>query len=314
MKQIIQNVTPADDSLFFSKNDANDVRLGEIVRNSHYEDSAIVILGCPQDEGVRRNGGRIGAALAPDKIREQFYKLTTFGINLKIFDLGNTKIDGSLEEIHDRQIEIVKQLLRDKKTIISLGGGNDLSYPDCRALSETFGAENISALNIDAHFDVRSDSPRNSGTPYRQLLEERCLEPENFYEIGWQKQTNSPVYFEYLTNLKVNLVSFDDCRSEQNNWLKRIEQQNSEYFFWGFDVDAVRMSDAPGVSAANPLGFTAEEFCSFAALAGENPKTKIIEFTEMNPTFDFNNRTAKLIATATHMFCSARGKIKKAMQ
>jgi arginase family enzyme len=33
----------------------------------------------------------------------------------------------------------------------------------------------VLALNVDAHFDVRADSPRNSGTPYRQLLEEGKL-------------------------------------------------------------------------------------------------------------------------------------------
>lgn len=307
MNRFSQNITPIDDSLFFSKNDANDVRLGEVVKNSNYEDSQIVIVGCPQDEGVRRNGGRLGAAHAPDKIREQFYKLTTFGIDVKIHDLGNTRIEGSLEEIHERQIEIVKQLLQDGKIIISLGGGNDLSYPDCRALSEIVGAENVGALNIDAHFDVRADSPRNSGTPYRQLLEENLIEPENFYEVGWQKQTNSIVYYDYLRKLNVNLISLNDYKASQGAQLQQVER-TTKYIFWGFDVDAVRMSDAPGVSAANPLGFTADEFCDLVSFAGSSSQTKIVEFTEVNPNFDIDNRTTKLVATAMHKFCSARSR------
>lgn len=308
MKQFIQNVTLADDSLFFCKNDANDRRLGEIVKGVSYDEAQIVIIGCPQDAGVKRNGGRLGSASAPDKIREQFYKLTDFGIAVKIFDLGNTKTEGSLEKIHDRQSEIIEQLLKDGKTIISLGGGNDISYPDCRALSEVFGKENVIALNIDAHFDVRADSPRNSGTPYRQLLEERLVNPANFFEVGWQKQINSGTYFEYLKKLKVNLLSHDDYEAERNNLLERIEQQQTKYVFWGFDVDAVRMSDAPGVSAANPLGFSAEQFCTLAEFAGKLPTTKIIEFAEVNPLFDIDNRTTKLVATAMHRFCSWQNK------
>ena len=307
MKSIFEQTTRPPDSLFFKKNDVNDVRLGEIVSSdpADYEKADVVIIGCPQDEGVRRNGGRLGAASAPDKIREQFYKLTTLGIDVKIFDLGNTKIEGSLEEIHDRQIAIVKQLLKDDKIIISLGGGNDVSYPDCRALSETVGRENVIALNIDAHFDVRADSPRNSGTPYRQLLEEKRVEPKHFYEIGWQEQLNSKVYFDYLKNLNTNLISLDNHRYEQNNWGKRIELQRTKHVFWGLDVDAVRMSDAPGVSAANPLGFSAREFCGFARLAGVLTNTRIVEFTEVNPNFDIDNRTTKLVATAMHKFCSS---------
>ena len=55
----------------------------------------IVIVGCPQDEGVKRNGGREGAAAAPEAIRRQFYKLTPFNFRKRVFDLGDTKIGGS---------------------------------------------------------------------------------------------------------------------------------------------------------------------------------------------------------------------------
>jgi formiminoglutamase len=311
MKQIIQNITPIYDSLFFCKNDANDLRLGEIVKNTCYQDCEIVILGCPQDEGVRRNGGRIGAALAPDLIREQFYKLTNFGINAKIFDAGNTKIKGSLEEIHERQTETVKQLLSDDKTLIILGGGNDISYPDCRALSEIFGAENILALNIDAHFDVRADEIRNSGTPYRQLLEEKLVLPVNFFEVGWQKQLNSQTYHQYLKDLSVNLTGFEEL--DLKIFKEKMEAVlNSQSFaverkiFWGFDVDAVCAKDAPGVSASNPLGLSAKEFVQLAEFAGVKENSKIIEFTEMNPKYDIDSRTAKLVAAAMHKFCASR--------
>lgn len=305
MQNIFEQVSRPTESLFFKKTDANDVRLGEVVSQTVYEEAKIVIIGCPQDEGVQRNGGRPGAALAPDKIREQFYKLTAFGIKAKIFDLGNTIIEGSLEEVQDRQIEVVKQLLKDDKIVISLGGGNDISYPDCRALSEISGAKEVLAVNIDAHFDVRADTPRNSGTPYRQLLEEKFVEPQNFYEYGWQKQVNSQIYFNYLKGSGVNLLCLDDYYIDQNSTLQEIIRQPSKYIFWGLDTDVVQASEAPGVSASNPLGFTGREFCRFAEIAGKASGTRIIEFTETNPLFDIDNRTTKLVATAMHKFCSA---------
>jgi formiminoglutamase len=208
MNEPFQHLTPADEKVFFRKNDRNDIRLGEIVPQTKYEESSIVIIGCPQDEGVRRNGGRVGAALAPEAIRQEFYRLTPFGIHHRICDLGNV-VAATLEETHDNLTNIVKKILSDKKKIIILGGGNDVSYADGRAMSETYGAGNWLGVNVDAYFDVRADKERSSGTPYRQLLEEKLIRNDYLYEIAYQPQLVSPVYYRYLQNLGVNMVSVD---------------------------------------------------------------------------------------------------------
>lgn len=319
MIDIFEVTTRPKPELFLRKNDKNDVRLGEIVsaEAKDYASAEIVILGCPQDEGVRRNGGRTGAALAPEAIRKQFYKLTNFEISARIFDLGDTIIGKTLEDTHETHAQIVGQILADEKTIVVLGGGNDISYADGRAMSETFGVEKWLAVNIDAHFDVRADSPRNSGTPYRQLLEENLLKPQNFCEFGWQKQVNSPIYFNYLGEKGVHLISLEKIRKSSNETALNFNSfvktslgisvtESDAKMFFGFDVDSVRSSDAPGVSASSPLGFTAEEFVELAEFAGNNRRTKIIEFTETNPIFDVDDRTAKLAAVAIHRFCAAR--------
>ena len=303
MFDIFQNTTRPKQDLFFKKNDLNDARLGEIVSASakDYEASEIVILGCPQDEGVARNNGRIGAAFAPDAIRTQFYKLTNSGISAGIFDLGDTIIQKTLEETHDLQTEIVVQVLRDGKRLIILGGGNDISYADGAAMAKVFGNENWQAFNIDAHFDVRADFPRNSGTPYRQLLDEQLLKPANFSEIAFQPQANSPIYFDYLKNSGVTTISLEDIQDSRFKIQDLIIKPLAT--FWGFDVDSVRASDAPGVSAPSPIGLTAEEFVNLAGIAGSLAETQIVEFTEVNPNFDIDNRTAKLVAIAMHTFC-----------
>jgi formiminoglutamase len=312
MFDIFQNTKRPDRNLFFRKYDSNDPRLGEIVSVEYadYEKSEIVILGCPQDEGVRRNKGRIGAALAPDAIRTQFYKLTPFGISAKVFDLGDTIILSTLEQTHDLHSKNVEQILREGKRLIVLGGGNDVSFADGLAMSKTFGFDNWLALNIDAHFDVRDDEPRNSGTPYRQLLNENLLVPTNFYEIAYQMQAASPVYFEYLQKQRVNMMSIEEYKISKADFPKLIRDKllnfsADPWIFWGFDTDSVRASDAPGVSAPSPIGLTAEEFIALADLAGKFAQTKIVEFTELNPNFDIDNRTAKLIACAMHAFLSA---------
>lgn len=313
MNQIFNLLNPPSEKLFFCKNDVNDIRLGECVSREikDYESSEIVILGCPQDEGVRRNGGRTGAALAPEAVRKQFYKLTNYGITAKILDLGDVKIGADLEETHQIHTQIVQRLLADDKKIIVIGGGNDISYADGAAVSNVFGAQNWSAFNIDAHLDVRFDQPRNSGTPYFQLLDEKLLLPENFHEIGFHLHAVSPVYLNFLENLNVNLINFEEiCTLRQKGkspdeviFERFFKNKKLQNVFWGIDLDVVRACDAPGVSAPNAIGFFAEELLDLVKTAAQLKETRVIEFSEINPKFDIDERTARLTAAALHCFC-----------
>jgi len=289
-----------DEGLFYRRDDPNDLRLGEVVclGETGYADAPVVILGCPQDEGVRRNRGRAGAALAPDEIRRCLYRLTTAGLGgLAIVDLGDTTIQPTLEETHALQQAIVEQVIRDGKRLISLGGGNDISYPDCAALASVAG--DVLAFNMDAHFDVRTDAMRNSGTPYRQLLEEGYIRPERFYEMAYQPFANSATYVRYLRERGVHAHSLADLREQGLvKTFRSVLETPAAAIFWGFDLDAVRASDAPGVSAPTPVGLSGDELCQLAGLAGADPRTRIVEFCEVNPNYDIDQRTCRLTAVA----------------
>jgi formiminoglutamase len=266
-----------------------------------------VLLGCPQDEGVRRNGGRIGAAEAPDEIRRCLYKLGVQGLDgLRLFDLGNTHIASTLEATHDRQREVVREVLADGKTLIVLGGGNDVSYPDCAGLADV--EPGLLAFNVDAHYDVRADAPRNSGTPYRQLLEEGRVKSKRFYEMGSQPFANSPVYTRYLQEKGAHVVSLPDLRAQGvNTAFERIlATSDARAIFWGLDMDVVRAADAPGVSAPNATGLSGDELCAIAALASSDPRTRLLELSEVNPTYDLDQRTCRLAAVVIWSFLAAR--------
>ncbi|MCU0490885.1 MAG: formimidoylglutamase [Chloroflexaceae bacterium] len=295
------HTTPADRALFHQRGDANDVRLGEVV---HTEPAAfaaadVIILGCPQDEGVRRNGGRPGAARGPDEIRRYLYRLSVNLVEpLQIFDLGNTRIQPALEATHALHQAVVQQVIAAGKRIIVLGGGNDIAYPDCAGLAAVTGAP--LAFNIDAHFDVRLAAERNSGTPYRQLLDEGILAPEQFYQLGSQPFANSPIYRRYLHERGVVVHDMGMLRAAGIEATLRaiLAQQHAPAIFWGLDMDVVRVADAPGVSAPNPLGLTGEEFCQVATIAGTDSRTRLIEISEVNPDYDLDGRTCRLAAAA----------------
>ena len=289
-----------DEGLFYTRNDPNDVRIGEsVVRpREHFTKCQVVILGCPQDEGVARNQGRVGARLAPTEIRRAFYRLpkpAALG-SIRLFDLGDLVVKPTLEATHALQYEVVRQLLKEGKIVVSLGGGNDISYPDGKAAAKQF--ERVLAFNIDAHLDLRADEVPNSGTPYRQLLEEKHFLPDLFHEVGIQPLSNSPQYLDYARQKRISVHPLEEVQERGVDEIFRgpLSASQVKAIFWGFDLDSVRASDAPGVSAPSPIGLSAEQICRIGAIAGRDPRTRVIEISEVNPTVDVDNRTSRLAA------------------
>src|SRR5436305_13960291 len=88
----------------------DDPRLGEVIEFWQGDPAALrrgraVLIGFPQDEGVRRNHGRPGAAEAPDRIRHWLFRLTptdaSRGTDLRAnppLDAGNVRTAGGLDE------------------------------------------------------------------------------------------------------------------------------------------------------------------------------------------------------------------------
>lgn len=300
--------------LFHQGHDPHDPRMGQKVYREppDLKTSPVVILGSPQDEGVRRNHGRPGARKGPQEIRRAFYKLSPTPLldSLRIFDLGDVPVGDTLEETHRIQEAIVHQILKQGKLVVILGGGNDISYPDCAALAKI--KTDILVFNIDKHFDVRDLTPRNSGTPYRLLLDQELIDPQKFYEMGSEPFSNSPIYKQYLQDKKAHVISLQKMRNQGiSSLFQDILGKHSssiEAIFWGFDLDSVRSSDAPGVSASYPTGLTASEICQIAQIAGKETSQGIIEFTEINPETDVDHRTSKLTAILLHTFLSSYSK------
>ena len=304
-----EHVTPVDHDLLPFIHDPQDFKLAQHISFDYhdYKNADLVILGVPQDIGVLRNNGRIGARYGPDEIRKQFYKyqVTQDLLQLSILDIGNIIVNDDLESIHDRLEQVVIQVLKDQKRLIILGGGNDISYPDFKALAKTY--KNPVGINIDKHFDVRDMRPINSGTPYRYLLEEEYLDPQFFYEIGFEDYANSFMYKQYLLEKGVNLYDLTRTREEGiTNLLFNIHHSHKgNAFFYGLDLDSIQLTDAPGVSAPSPTGFTSNEIIAMMNLAGRFKETKIIEITEYNPKYDVDSRTARLASLAMYHFITS---------
>src|SRR5947209_20237999 len=190
----------------------NDPRLGETVVAWDGDLAALtpgraVLVGFPQDEGVRRNHGRPGAADAPHEIRRFLSRLTTADpaedIDLRRvppLDAGNVRITGSLEATQVALAEVVAAILGAGAVPIVLGGGHETAYG--HYLGYVAAEKEVAIVNIDAHLDVRpfSEGGGTSGTPFRQVLEHPShpLPGHRYVCLGCQPHVVSSEHWQFV--------------------------------------------------------------------------------------------------------------------
>jgi formiminoglutamase len=270
-----------------------------------------VIVGFPQDEGVRRNGGRVGAALAPNAIRRWLYRLVTTAdlTALGLVDVGNLKVSSDLEASQGDLAEVIRDLLRQGTIPIVLGGGHETAFGVFRGY--VLANYDVGIINLDAHLDVRPliEGLGHSGSPFRQAMEypDRPLPGSHYACLGAQPFSVSEAHLDYVRT-RGGLVSW--CSEVGGRLPERLRALIAQQAGIGaviqfsLDADVVRSADVPGVSAPNPIGLSGEELIQTAALAGSMPRVASLELVEINPRFDVDDRSARWGALVIwHFLC-----------
>ena len=286
-------------------NNTSDPRLSEIIlpySQKNLEECNIVLLGVPTDEGILRNGGRVGAAEAPNEIRKQLHKLTPAASNgsisaLKIVDYGNIS-GNSLEEIHSIAKEAIAYFIKSGKTVIALGGGHDITYPLASGFHDGIGKKDFSLINIDAHLDVREEKEglHHSGSSFRLLIEEKILHAKYFMEFGIQQFSFAESHLDWIRRKGATILFYEDLSGKEVANKFRTLLPHEIPLYLSFDIDSIRSSDAPGASAPSPIGFRSEDALGICFEAGRHETTKMLDIVEVNPLFDRDSRTSKLAA------------------
>ncbi|OCA70869.1 formimidoylglutamase [Chryseobacterium artocarpi] len=257
--------------------------------------------GFAVDEGVRRNKGRQGAKDAPDVIRRN---MSNFPVNLPDFsmlDFGNiTCEDGNLENTQNNLAKNVsKVLLKGGKSLV-LGGGHEVTYAHYLGIKTAFPEQKIGIINIDAHFDNRQPEKGvgpSSGTGFWQIAQEG---PINSLHIGIQRNSNTLKLFDTAHQYGMKYVLSDELFFENlPSVYQRIDDllENVDFAYLTICMDVFNASIAPGVSASAYNGIFADAtFMHFYRHILKNKKLVALDVAEVNPSFDIQDRTARLAA------------------
>jgi formiminoglutamase len=297
----------------------DDARLAEVIEFGQGERTAFgpgraVLIGFPQDEGVRRNGGRIGAAEAPDEIRHWLYRLTPWDCSENIsladpppLDLGNVRVSADLEESQTMLAEIVAAVLERGGIPIVLGGGHETAYG--HYLGYAAGQRKVGIINIDAHLDLRPapDGKGHSGSPFRQALEHPVhpLPGDRYICLGAQPHSVSRQHWLFVQEHGCTVRWCDEVRhSLAQRFLEAYNRLTTAgcKVYVTIDADAVQSADVPGVSAPNLTGLSGVEVAACARLAGSCAQVSSLDVVEINPRFDRDGQSGRWGALAVWNF------------
>lgn len=260
---------------------------------------AVAIIGLADDLGVRLNGGRPGAAKGPAAFREALSRYGVAepeGFNWPpLFDAGDiVPAEGesveSLHETHRRVTTATRKLCELGYFPIAIGGGHDLTFPFVRGVIEHRRAGGLPELDavlyIDPHLDVRAEP--GSGMPFRSLVEQCGV--ARLINIGFSPLVNARTHAEWF-------------RSHNGSTHQPSEAEAASAGLssgaLSFDLDALDMAFAPGVSAMNPSGLTAAAAEGIVKAISPERWATCADFMELSPDHDPTGRTARL---AAHLF------------
>jgi arginase family enzyme len=257
----------------------------------------VAILGAPMEAGSVTPGR---CDLAPETIRRALRRFSTYDVErgselfFAIRDYGDLPLRGvtpaeGFEPIRDAAAAAVAE----HRLTILLGGNNAVTRPAAHALGPPLSR--VGLITLDAHFDLRDTSggPMN-GNPIRCLLEDG-MPGANICQIGLAPFANTARMHSDARAAGIGIYTIGDCvergiAAVLNHVLARFVHLDT--LMIDFDIDVIERSSCPGAPGARPGGMPVSMFLAAARRLAAEPKVKLVDLTEFDPSLDVSDITA----------------------
>lgn len=261
-----------------------------------------VLHGFAVDEGVKRNKGRVGAKDAPDVIRKNCANFPVVNANFSLKDFGNISCEeADLEKAQNILSQKVQRILEKGGKSLVFGGGHEVMFGHYSGIKKAFPDKKIGIINIDAHFDNREIDPQigaSSGTGFWQIAQEGSF---SSLHIGIQRNSNTLKLFDTAHQFGMKYILSDELFWDylpQNYKIIDHLVADVDVLYLTVCMDVFNASIAPGVSALAYNGIFADAgFYHLYRHILKSDKLVALDFAEVNPLLDSQDRTARLAAT-----------------
>ena len=289
-----------DISIYFSpvpesERTFNEDQIGGIIHSYKKEDefpdwnqAKLVLFGVKEERGAINNGGCGNGA---NDIREQLNRLYFDGLPSTV-DLGNILPGERIEDTYFAVQSCMDTLIKAGKTVIVLGGSQDLTIPLYKGYENTEQLVNLTS--IDQTFDV-SETTNESVDSESYLGQILLHQPSflfNYANLGYQTYFGSPTIIGLMEKLFFDKVRLGEIRGD----IRKTEPilRNSDIV--SFDVASIQSADMRGCNRSTPNGLLPDEACQLTRYAGLSEKVSCFGVFEYNPRLDDEGRSALLVA------------------
>ena len=291
-----------------------------------------VLLGIPEDIGVRANYGRPGAASAWQSAIKSIANIqhNRFSKGSNIIILGHINVADEMREVEnldfndiddrsklsqlvekiDKEVShIIFTIIKAGKTPIIIGGGHNNAYGNIKGAALAKGKP-INAINFDAHSDFRILEGRHSGNGFSYAYEEGFL--KKYFIFGLHENYTSKSVLDIIKKLedRVRYNTYDsvNIRKEKDfnrEMITALDFIKNDAFGIEIDLDAI-----PNIasSAMTISGFSVEELRQFVSFFGEHKNAAYLHICEGAPDLDNSpnhNLIGKLIGYLVTDFIKA---------
>ncbi len=255
--------------------------------------ATLVLLGVREDRASTDN---MGCGMAPDYVRHYLYRLAVPHPDFALVDLGNIEAAATPRDTYFAFIEVMQHLLDRGKTVVVLGGSDDLVFPIYKAY-EVLGRV-INICSVDSRFNLEGGDEVNSSNYLQHIILQQPNYLFDYVGMGYQSYFVGKEMVDLMDELKFSTRRLGELQAD----MERCEPLVRYSDVVAIDVSAIRQSDAPANASPSPHGFYGEEICRIARFAGMSDKTSTFGIFEMNPAYDRDGQTAHMLAHAVWFF------------
>jgi formiminoglutamase len=263
----------------------------------------VVLIGFAVDEGVQRNGGRVGAAAGPAALRAALANLPVRG-EPALWDAGDLACAGGDLEAAQAQLgRCVQAGIAQGCLPLVLGGGHEVAWGTFQGIAAARAdTSRLLIVNLDAHFDLRMAARGNSGTPFRQIHDWQVAHgrPFHYRVLGISTFANTQALFERARAMGVRhwldeqLQDPEGLAAAQAALANDLAQADAVYLTVCLDV--LPGAQAPGVSAPAALGVPLARVERVIDQVLASARLVAADIAELNPAHDRDGLTARVAA------------------
>lgn len=270
-------------------------------------EAKFVLLGIPEDIGIRANFGRPGAASAWESAIKSIANIqhNRFSKGNQILVLGKLDVSKEMSEVEnldfnnvndrsklsqlvaqiDKEVShIICKIVQSGKIPIVIGGGHNNSYGNIKGSALAKGKA-INAINFDAHSDFRILEGRHSGNGFSYAFEEGFL--KKYFIFGLHENYTSKSVLDIIKKIedRVRYNTYDslNIRKERDfnqEMINALEFIKHDYYGIEIDLDAI-----PNIasSAMTPSGFSIEQLRQFISFFAAHTNATYLHICEGAP-------------------------------